>query len=283
MDIKLILEALKVDTLTEEQQTKIEEQINDIVELKVKEKLDEELETEKNSLIELYEEKFETYKEDITRKFSDFLDKILEEELVIPDEILENARKGELYGDLIEQFKIKIGIDEAVLDDEAKSLLVEASDEIKRLRRELNETIQEKILLESDAKEFAAELYKRKKCDGLPSMQKNRVLRLLEGITSVRDIDRKFEIIVGDKHLFEQDEEEDDQEETNECYCPKCDKVFTVKGACSLNSCDECEEKLQDKTDEGHQEVKTKRTVNEESPWEQFMSKTLSVLKEQKF
>ena len=62
------------------------------------------------------------------------MDKILEEELVIPDEVYEYARRGEMYADLIDELKIRIGVDEGFIDEETKKLLREARDEITRLR-----------------------------------------------------------------------------------------------------------------------------------------------------
>ena len=54
-------------------------------------------------------------------------------------------------------------------------------------------------MLESDAQEFAAELYKIKKCEGLPTGQRTKILGLLEGVTSAENIDRKFELILETK------------------------------------------------------------------------------------
>jgi hypothetical protein len=53
--------------------------------------------------------------------------------MTIPDKVLEYARKGELYSDLIEQFKVRLGVDEGLLDEEVKALLKEAKTEIQIL------------------------------------------------------------------------------------------------------------------------------------------------------
>ena len=92
------------------------------IDVKARERADSLLGEEKERLVTEYETKFEDYKKDITSKFSNFVDSVLDQELTIPEKVMEYARKGELYTDLVEQFKIRIGIDEGVLDEEAKAL-----------------------------------------------------------------------------------------------------------------------------------------------------------------
>jgi len=283
MEIKDILAALKTDLLTEEQQAEIQQNIEDLVDVKVQEKLNEAMEQEKEKLIEVYEEKFEDYKQDITSKFSDFVDKILEEELTIPEELVEFARKGELYNDLIEEFKVRLGIDEGVMEEEAKTLLREARDEIVKLRTELNESVSEALELKKDSKLFAIELYKREKCDGLTESQRKHVMSLLEGVSTTKEVDRKYEVIV--KHYLNEQDDEETDEKTNACVCPECDKTYNVSGACSINKCDECDVALKDKVSEGHAEVKDGKEVLTEnvSPFDDYKKSVLRVLKENKF
>lgn len=209
---KELLKLFNADSLNEDQQKAITEKINDIIDLKVNEKIEEKLKEKSDELLEHYEQKFEEYKTDLVGKFSNFVDTVIEEELQIPEYIVEFARKGELYSDLIEQFKIRIGIDEGVLDDEARNLLAEARDEIVKLQKELNETLEESMQREKDAQDFAAELYKHTLSEGLTVDQKTKVMALLEGVTSKKDIDRKFKLI-SENDLFESDKEKDDLNE----------------------------------------------------------------------
>ena len=92
---------------------------------------------------------------------------VLDEELKIPEKVLHYAKIGEEYQPLIEQFKVKMAIDEGVLTDEVKSILKEAKEEIQSLKSELNKATAEKMELTEDAKEMAVHIYLRKKCDGL--------------------------------------------------------------------------------------------------------------------
>jgi hypothetical protein len=283
MEIKDILAMLKTDLLTEEQQAEVKQGLEDIIDLKVQDKLNEMIEKEKESLIELYEEKFDTYKQDITSKFSDFVDTVLEEELVIPDELKEFARKGELYHDLIEEFKVRIGIDEGVIEEEAKQLLKEARDEIIKLRGEINESVGKELESKSDAKKLAAEIYKRDKCTGLTESQRKHVMSLLEGVEDSKDIDRKFEVIM--KHYINETDDAETDDSTTDCVCPECEKSFNVKGGCSINECDECGVKLKDKMAEGQAEVSDKVEENTQSPspFDDYKKNVLKVLKENKF
>lgn len=211
-----LLEMLGIQKLDEAKQNTIKEKLETLIELKAKEALDEQLQAEKDKLIEQYEEKFDTYKDDITSKFSNFVDEILDEQMTIPDKILEYARKGELYADLIEQFKIRLGVDEGLLDDEIKSLLKEAKVEIQELRGNLDKEISEKLEVKGDAQELASELYVLKKCDGLTVEQSTHVQQMLEGVKDINEIDRKFDIIVEAYDGNDDDDDDDDDDMDDE-------------------------------------------------------------------
>ena len=195
MDLSKILELLGADKLDESTRTELSDKISDIIEIKAKELSQEQLDETKNQLIEEYETKFDEYKDDVTEKFSNFVDGVLESEMTIPDEIVEFARKGQLYNDLIEQFKVRLGVDQGLLDEETKSILAEAKEEILKLRGASDKTIEENLELRSDAQELASKLYLYEKCEGLTEAQRKHVFSILEGITDKEEIDRKFEIV----------------------------------------------------------------------------------------
>lgn len=195
MELDKILEMLGVDKLDESKQTEVQEKLQTIIETKVDEKVKEKEETLKEELTEQFEQKFEDYKTDITEKFSNFLDEVIEEEMKIPEKIKEYARKGELYSDVMETLKVRMGIDEGVLDDETKSLIKESRDEISKLTDQVNSLTSENMEMKKDAKELSAGLYLREKCEGLPFKQKEKIISLLEGITSKEEIDKKFDVL----------------------------------------------------------------------------------------
>jgi len=245
MTMEEILKALNIDKLDESQQTDIKEKLNTMIDVKARERADTLLGEEKEQLVEDYEGKFEEYKNDITSKFSNFVDTVLDEELHIPEKVTEYARRGELYSDLIEQFKIRLALDEGILDDEVKDLLSDAKAEIQNLRDQVNTLMAEKLEVDTDARKMAAELYLREKCEGLSEDHKKRVLAILSDIYDKEEIDRKFQIVV-DNILQEQDDEEgdsngDDKDKNGngktKCVCPKCGKKIEVEGECADSKC----------------------------------------------
>jgi hypothetical protein len=265
-----LLEMLGVQKLDEQEQEAIKEKLNTLIELKAKEAVDEMLQAEKDKLIERYEEKFDAYKEDITTKFSNFVDDILESEMAIPEKVLEYARKGELYSDLIEQFKVRLGVDEGLLDEEVKALLKEAKKEIQDLRKQLDDTIAEKLEVKGDAQDLASQLYVRKKCDGMTVEQSTHVMAMLEGVKDKAEIDRKFDIIV-EAYGNGNGNDEDDDDEDDDKKKKKKDK-----------------KDMKESNEDGKGQVITEdddlNKVNEddESPFGQHLKHYLNVLKENK-
>lgn len=270
--LEQVYEALELNKLDESQQEDIKSKVNEVVELKAKEiakDVSENVTEEvKEELADEYEKKFEEYKNDITSKFSNFVDEVLEQELQIPEKVYEYARKGEMYEPLIEQFKVKLGIDEGALQDEVKDLLKEAKSEIVNLKDQLNETKKEKMELEEDAKELSTHVYLRKKCDGLPEKQKSRIMNLLEDAKSKEEIDRKFDIlsesVKRDGYLTEEtyyckdcgaEVELEENESPEDKTCPECEGELT--------SSKEGNSKGKDSVEESKQEKEKKKKVDE--------------------
>lgn len=279
-----LLELLGVQKLDENEQEVIKEKLNTLIEVKAQELIGEKLEEEKAKLIEAYEEKFEAYKEDITSKFSNFTDEILEQELQIPEKVLEFARKGELYSDLIEQFKVRLGVDEGLLDEEVKALLKEAKDEIVKLRDELNESISEKLQTKQDATELAAEVYLHRKAQGLTEGQKEHVLEMLDGVTDREEIDRKFDIIVeayngnGNGKNGDDDEEDDDDDDDEKKKKDKKKKDKKDDKEMDEKDSKDGKGKIDSEEDEKKEDLKEE----DDSPFAQHLNGYVQVLKENK-
>lgn len=258
--LEQVYEALEINKLDESQQEDIKSKVNEIVEMKAKEvakDVSENVTEEvKEELADEYEKKFEEYKNDITSKFSNFVDEVLEQELQIPEKVYEYARKGEMYEPLIEQFKVKLGIDEGALQDEVKDLLKEAKDEIVKVKDQVNEEKKKRMELEEDAKELSTHVYLRKKCDGLPEKQKSRIMNLLEDASSKEEIDRKFNILAesvrNDGYLTEET-----------YYCKDCGAEVELEEGESPEdkTCPECEGELSTGSENG----KGKDSVEESS------------------
>lgn len=255
-----VLEVLGADKLDEKQQAVISEKIKDMIDLNSRELADKLLKEEKEALTEEFEAKYEEYKKDITSRFSDFVDSVLDEELEIPERVMEYAKKGELYSELIEQFKLKLAIDEGLLDKEVKGLLKEAKEEIVGLRKQINSYMVKESELTKDAKLLSASLYIRQKCDGLMESQKSKIYGLLEGITDKNEIDRKFKYLV--ESVMDKDEVEDEVKDTKE----KVDKKIVEEGT-GFNEVKETKEVLSEST---------------ESPFNALKESWVKILKENK-
>jgi hypothetical protein len=211
------------------------------------------------------------------------------------------AKVGELYHDLIEQFKIKLAIDEGVLDDEVKGLLGEAKEEILSLKSQVNKLTGEKMTVEEDAKQMAAHIYLRKKCDGLVESQREYILNLLGDITDAKEIDRKFEYAVKMSESFEPGAEvpvEDGEAFNNACVCPQCGAIGSSQAECSATPCGVCGAMMKDVEDDpipaeeqgqGAMEVPadlpepTDGLAESTGPFSDMKNKWLKILKENRF
>ena len=307
MTLEDILKFLSVEKLDESQQNLLKEKIDTLIDVKSRERADVLLKEEKEVLIKEFETKFEDYKSDITSKFSNFVDSVLDEELQIPEKVLKYAHKGELYDELIEQFKIRLAIDEGVLDKEVKSLLKEAKDEILSLKGTVNELTAEKMELEDDAKEMAANLYLRKKCDGLTESGRNKIFSILGDVRDKAEIDRKFKYVVENiinEELPKGDEMPAAEGATNVNICAKCGATYTAPGEDGIAKCPACGATGEDlvksiepaKTDgQGAMEVakegesgyapepeQVEESLKEETDFDKMLTKWAKILKENK-
>jgi DNA-directed RNA polymerase subunit RPC12/RpoP len=290
MDLTKVLEMLQANKLEESAQAEIKNKLETIIESKaqslVAERIEKELEAAKDALTEELESKFETYKDEVTSKFSNFVDSILDEEVKIPEKVVEYAKLGELYHDLIEQFKIRLAIDEGALNNEVQSLLKEAKNEIIKLKEDCNKSTKKVLTLEQDAQEMAAHIYLRKKCDGLTESQKSHVISILGDETVKESIDKKFGFIIESmdiKKITEEDEPKDDKGDVSSYTCEKCGASAEIKEGDDL-TCPECGEKMTltekkggKKVEEGKGHVEVGHTKSEKpkmnegtglSPWE---------------
>ena len=188
--IKLVKEAGELGT-------KLEQDMETRIEVEAKKMMLAEIGEAKEILIEDYYQKSEDHKEKITNMFSNFVDSVFEKELIIPQKVLEYAKKGEMYDEAIQKLKIIIGVDEGILDEEMKALLLEAKDEIVKVRTENDKLTGENLEVQQDAQELAAQVYLHQISDkaGLTKKQKTSVFDIIGDATDRAEIDRKFKVI----------------------------------------------------------------------------------------
>ncbi|HUS50412.1 MAG TPA: hypothetical protein VMZ91_09615 [Candidatus Paceibacterota bacterium] len=286
MDLAKILELLGANKLDENTQGDLKEKLETIIEVEAKKLSDASLTEAKEILVQDYEKKFDEYKEDITSKFSNFVDGVFEDELTIPEQVLEYAKKGELYNDLIEQFKIRLGVDQGLLDEEIKSLLKEAKEEIIKLRTSQDKSIAENLEVKQDAQELAATVYLYQKCQGLTESQRKQVFDIIGDATDRLEIDRKFKVIAESERFDPVNVGDDEIEDVEKKNKKKADPKNNEKEV------SEQEEEDEEKNGKGKSEVedddeededeKKKKVEEANSPFTQFKNQYLQVLKENK-
>jgi len=256
MELDKIYESLGIEKLDEDKQTEIKQYLEETIDLKAKEKANEKIDEEKEKLVEQYENKFNEYKEDVTSKFSDFVDNIMESELQIPEKVQEYARIGERYQPIMEKLKVMLAIDEGQFDEEAKDLIKESRDELQKMKDKINSLTSEKMELKKDAEEMAAHIYLRNKCDGLTESKKDRVIKLLEDVTNKDEIDRKFKLVT------ENYKDETLNEKT--MYCSECDEEVEIDESNDEATCPECGGKLSEKKDKKEGKTNEELETDEE-------------------
>ena len=295
-----IFEMLGAQKLDEAKQNELKETLQTVIELKAQDiaegKVEELVESKKQELVKEYEEKFDTYKDSVTTKFSNFVDNILDEEMVIPENIIKYARLGELYEDLIDQFKTRLAIDEGMISGEVKDMLSEAKEEIETLRSKVDESTGQVLELEKDASEMAAQLYVRQKCDGLTEAQKKKVINILGDEVVKESIDKKFKMIVESLNIIgEGNDTADDGSITDRdgsgttpipVECPECGNKETLKEEDSDMTCPECGAKMKKaKTDKDGDDADKKddkkddKVDESKSPWGSYRDIWLNSLK----
>ena len=251
-----IYEMLSIEKLDEAKQTELKTAIETLIESKAVTKANELAEVKKEEMVTELETKFEDYKDDLVSKFSNFVDDILVEEMELPENIVEFARLGEQYHDLINQFKIKLSIDEGVLDAEVKNLLKEAKDEILKLQKEKDILTSESLTIKNTNYKLTNESYLSEKCKGLTKIQESHVKQVLEGYDK-KEIDKKFDILVKSLKVDEKDDED-------MMECPECG-VEIKKG---LDECPECGTTLKKEKEEKKEEKKVdEKTMSPKDMW----------------
>jgi len=282
MDLAKILELLGANKLEENTQGDLKEKLQTVIEVEAKKLSDASLTEAKEILIEDYEKKFDEYKDDVTSKFSNFVDGVFEEELTIPEKVLEYAKKGELYNDLIEQFKVRLGVDQGLLDEEIKSLLKEAKEEIIKLRTAQDKSIAENLEVKQDAQELAAQVYLYQKCQGLTESQRKQVFDIIGDATDRAEIDRKFKVI-SESERFDPVEVGDDEIEDVEKKNKKKSDPKENEDEVSEGDDEDGKGKSEVEDDDDEEDDDEKKKVEEaKSPFTQFKNQYLQVLKENK-
>ena len=279
-----IFEMLGIEKLDESKQSELKETLQTVIELKAQEiaeaKVSDLVKDEKEKLVEEYEAKFDEYKGSVTSKFSSFVDNVLDEEMVIPENVIKYAKLGELYHDLIEQFKVRLAIDEGMIDAEVQKMMKESKTEIEDLRKKVDSDTGKIMDLEADASEMAAKLYIQEKVSGLTESQKQKVVTLLGDEIIKENIDKRFDTIVESLNLLEGDDDDDDDDDgdTFDAVCEDCGNKETLKEDDDMK-CPECGGKMAKAKEKTNENKNPKKPLNENGPLAAYKNIWLNALK----
>lgn len=195
--MKNILSKLK-GTMTEEDLSKFETAIKDMIEEKVQllaeakikfledkaeefctMEVNERLKQEKQKLIKEYDNALENFENNIVEK----LDMFLESEITsnISEEAIEKISINETYRPIVEDI-VKIFEEKYVsLDTEGYGILKEAKESIVKLEDDVSNTIAEKMELQTENDKLKSGVLFLEKTEGLTKDQKGKVLTMIEG------------------------------------------------------------------------------------------------------
>jgi hypothetical protein len=159
----------------------------------------EEFKTEK-------EQEMETFVEGIIEKLDEYLD--LEVSKAIPADAIETSAKVAVLEPIVNGFKSVMEENYIRFDEEQFGLLKESREEILNLRGQLAETVEESMALNKKLKNVARDVNISKVCEGLTESQRERAVKLLEGVDA-SEIESRFSMI-RDMVIVEETDSTDD-------------------------------------------------------------------------
>lgn len=199
MEVKNRLETEKTK-LNEEYEAKVKEfkevateQLQTLAEKYVQEKIDEAVEVKSKELDEKFEEKIQELEESVLEN----LDKFLELEITskISDDIFESVAKYKAHEPIITGILSLFESNLVALPQDGEKQIKEAQEKVKLTESKLNESISEKIQLQSKVDTLKTGLLIASKCDGLTEKQKSRVISMFEG-KSFDEVNAKIDTFV---------------------------------------------------------------------------------------
>jgi len=191
---------LKEKELTESYSNKIEEfkkvateELQTLADKYVTQEINEAVSKKESELNEKFEEKVAKLEESVL----DNLDKFLELEITskIDNSLLESVAKYKAHEPIIEGILSLFENNLVALPQDGAKQVYEAKAEVEVTKSKLNESIFEKIQLQSKIDTLKTGLLIATKCDGLTAKQKNRVVSMFEG-KSFDEVNSKIDTFV---------------------------------------------------------------------------------------
>ncbi len=186
-------ELLKAMEITEDSIKEIVKLVQETVDLK----LLEGKELQEAELKEQFEADYAAFSDELVEKLSMFLDETLKENLEIPAEVVEWAKKGKEYSQILEALKVKIQLDEGALNEEATKKLDEANAAAGEMKDKLDAALAENLKLADKIQKFETVQHIDNKCAeaALSVDETANVKKLMNGF-SIEEVDEKFETVV---------------------------------------------------------------------------------------
>ena len=207
--LEVLQEKLGEEVFTEEFQNEVKSQLEVIVNEKVQEKIETEKQTLTEKLQKEYDEKKEQleekvkqevaeYKVELDESIDGYLDYAVKEyfqenKVAIQDEFTVKAAK-----ELIEKFAAIIEDNHFTVDVDQKKRLVKMEEKLNEVQSKLNKVIRENIEKKMEIEEYKKSLKFKKLTEGLSKVKIEKVLTLTEGLEfkDLNDFERKVKLCV---------------------------------------------------------------------------------------
>ncbi|MCD4693300.1 MAG: hypothetical protein K8R79_10325 [Calditrichales bacterium] len=153
-------------------------------------------------MLERIEKDYERFKDKLTDTTAKTINEIFEEDLQLSENVRKWAYKGKLYDNIIQQFKIRISVDDCLMDEQALSLLREAKGTILNLRSNIAKAKNSTAMVKDDIKTMRKQLYIYKRLDEMKinNLNQHKIKTiLLEGDIdnlSEYEIDKKINLLL---------------------------------------------------------------------------------------
>ena len=171
------------------------------------------------------EAEMESFVEGIVEKLDEYLD--LELCKALPEDAIETSAKVAVLEPIVNGFKSVMEENYIRFDEEQFGLLKESREEILKLREQVAESVEESMALNKKLKNVDRDVKISKVCTGLTESQRERAVKLLEGVDAsdvesrflaIRDMIINEDVADTDEDIITEDVQEENVELAEESY-----------------------------------------------------------------
>jgi len=169
-----------VESLISERTALVEEELknkyDEIAEEYVQKRLAEEIEKEKASLVESYDQKLSALEKKVVNKLDSFMDHVITEQ--ISDETIEKIAINETLQPIVNGIKKLYEDNHIAIDADGSNVIKEKEEKISDLEKKLSESIAKGMETEERLEKTAVFLLISEKTEGMVKSQKDRVVKM---------------------------------------------------------------------------------------------------------